>query len=89
MMMEDRIKAKITAALAPAALTVENQSRLHAGHAGDDGSGESHFHLMVVSERFTGQSSLARHRMVYGILQEEMKVIHALSIKALTPDEAA
>lgn len=87
MTMEDRIKAKITAELAPAALTLENQSHLHAGHAGDDGSGESHFHLMVVSDSFSDLSSLARHRMIYAVLKDEMKVIHALSIKALTPQE--
>lgn len=88
MTMEDRIKAKITAELAPTALVVENQSHLHAGHAGDDGSGESHFRLMVVSKRFNDLSFLARHRMIYAVLHDEMKSIHALSIKALTPDEA-
>ncbi len=87
MTMESRIKAKLTEKLAPIALAVENQSHLHAGHAGDDGSGESHFHLMVVSSAFSGLSRLARHRMIFGILQQEMDSIHALSIKALSPDD--
>ena len=87
MTMENRIKTKITEKLAPLALEVENQSALHAGHAGDDGSGESHFHLMVVSEAFGGMSRVARHRMIFEILAEEMKTVHALSIMAYSPSE--
>lgn len=87
--MQSRIKAKLTESLSPSTLEVENQSHLHAGHAGDDGSGESHFHLMVVSKTFSGMSKIARHRMIFGILQEEMKTIHALVIKAYSPEEVA
>jgi BolA protein len=87
MAMEDRIKAKLTEALKPVALEVENQSHLHAGHAGDDGSGESHFHLMVVSLAFEGTSRVERHRMIFDILKDEMTAIHALAIKASSPSE--
>lgn len=87
MAMEERIKAKLTEALNPAALEVENQSHLHAGHAGDDGSGESHFHLMVVSSAFEGTTRIERHRMIFDILRDEMSAIHALAIKAYSPAE--
>ena len=87
MRMEDRIKAALTEKLAPVALEVVNQSHLHQGHAGDDGSGESHFHVMVVSNAFDGLRALERHRMVFSILHEEMKRIHALEIKAFSPSE--
>ena len=54
---------------------------------GDDGV---HFSALVVAPQFAGQSTLGRHRMVYAALGERMGTdIHALTIRALTPDEAA
>lgn len=59
------------------------------GHAPTDGQGETHFSLMIVSESFTGKSRVERQRMVYDVLQDELKErIHALTLKTLTPSEA-
>jgi BolA protein len=74
------------AALAPQHLEIIDDSRLHAGHAGAREGG--HYRLVIVSERFQGLPTLARHRLVYDTLAELMqKGIHALSISAATPDE--
>lgn len=75
--------------LAPLHLEVINESHRHSGHAGDDGTGESHFRLIVVSPRFEGLSRVARHRMVYGLLKERLPNLpHALAIEAKSPGEA-
>lgn len=67
-------------------IMLHDESASHAGHAGSSGGG--HFDLLVVSPQFTGQGKLARHRMVYALLADLIPHrIHALSIKALTPDE--
>lgn len=85
----DAIRAAIQAALAPTALWVTDQSDRHVGHAGAQ-DGRGHFHADVVSEAFTGLGPLARHRAVYAALGELMVTdIHALSIRAQTPEEAA
>lgn len=86
MALEDTIREKLTAALNPVRLVVENQSHLHAGHAGDDGSGESHFHVEVVAEAFRGQSRVACQRMIHDILEDDIKSrIHALSMRLSAP----
>ena len=88
MRAEDSITQKLRQAFAPVALEVVNNSHRHAGHAGSPGSGESHFSIEVVSDRFAGKSRVERHRMVNEVLAEELKGrIHALAIKALTPEE--
>jgi len=77
------------AALEPLSLEIEDESHLHAGHAGARGGG-GHYRLRMVSERFNGLGTLARHRMIYEALGDMMQgSIHALAIKALTADEAA
>jgi BolA protein len=82
------IVARLNAALSPARLDLANQSEQHRGHAGYDGSGESHFALLIESAAFIGQSRVARQRLVYAALGELMDSrIHALSIKALAPGE--
>ena len=81
MTMEERITQKLNKALEPTHLKVINQSNLHQGHAGDDGSGESHFHIEIYSHAFEKKSRVARERLIYRALSEEMKIIHALSIK--------
>ena len=84
--VEDRIRAKLEAHFKPVLLRVENQSHLHAGHAGDDGTGETHFAVEIVAESFKGQSRVACHRMVHDILADDIKSrIHALSISAKAP----
>ena len=88
MRAEDSITQKLRQAFAPVALEVVNDSHRHAGHAGSPGSGESHFSIEVVSDRFAGKSRVERHRMINEVLAEELKSrIHALAIKALTPEE--
>ena len=89
--MSDRvhqIEQRLRSALAPQRLEIEDESAQHAGHAGArDGGG--HYDVTIVSAQFAGKSLLQRHRLVYDALGETMrKDIHALSIHALTPDEA-
>lgn len=84
----DAIRSAIEAALAPLALEVLDESHLHAGHAGAR-DGRGHFRVDVVSAAFAGMAPLARHRAVYAALGELMATdVHALAIRARTPDEA-
>lgn len=88
MTMEDQIKTKLAAALKPQSLTLINDSHKHAGHAGHDGSGQSHFRLKIVSDAFIGMSRVQRQRRVYDVLEAEFKAgLHALSITALSTEE--
>lgn len=88
------IREKLTLALSPTVLTIEDDSGRHAGHhheGGMDGraGGESHFNLTIVSTAFAGQGRLARQRAVNAALAVELAgPVHALSVRALTPDEA-
>ncbi len=85
----EKIKALLQAGLAPLDCQIEDESHLHAGHAGA-ASGGGHYRLRVVSDRFAGLSKVARHRLVYDCLREMMlKDIHALAMTLLTPDEAS
>jgi len=80
------IEKKLHAALAPSYLEVINDSDKHLGHAGHDGSGESHFTVIIKSEAFIGQNRVAQQRLVMGALKEELAgKIHALAIKASVP----
>ena len=84
------IETKLTEALTPSRLELIDESALHAGHAGARPEGESHFRLLVVSDKFENRGRIERQRMVYQILGDLMTTdIHALSIKALTPAEVA
>ena len=81
------IEAAITAALAPLSLVVQDDSHLHAGHAGAREG--RHFSVRVVSERFTGVSRAARHRLVYDAVASLIPAgIHALAIDARAPGDA-
>ena len=74
------------AALKPSLVEIEDESGLHVGHAGAKEGG--HYRLTVVSARFSGQSRVARHRMVYQALGTLMQSgIHALALQTLAPDE--
>ncbi len=84
---EKRIREKLMVALEPIRLDVVNESELHAGHRSSPGTGESHFRVLVVSEKFAGRSRLERHRLVNEVLKEEMTKIHALALSALAPGE--
>lgn len=82
----ERMRAAL-AVLEPARIEIEDDSHLHAGHAGAAGGG-GHYRLTVVSAQFSGKSTLERHRMVYSALHELMREeVHALNIRALAPDE--
>ena len=84
MQMEEIIRRKLTESLNLSRIEVINQSHLHAGHAGDDGSGESHFHVVVASSDLFALSRVEGQRRIYTILGEELKNrIHALSISIL------
>lgn len=86
----DRIRRKLTDGLAPERLDVVDESGRHAGHAGADPEGETHFHVTVVSPAFAGLTRVARQRMVYDLLAQEMaERVHALGLTTLTPEEAA
>ena len=82
------IERRLRAALAPTQLIVTNDSARHRGHAGDDGSGESHFTVEVVAQRFAGMSRVERQRAVNSALADLLRDhIHALAIKARAPGE--
>ncbi len=83
------IRDKLFRALAPEFLELVDDSGRHAGHAGARPDGETHFNLVVVAESFTGLGRVARQRMIYAALAEELAgPVHALTIRALTPEEA-
>ena len=68
-------------------LLIEDESHLHAGHAGA-ATGGGHFKLTIVAPEFSGQNLVARHRAIYKALNEHIPTeIHALTITALTPEE--
>lgn len=82
------IERRLRAALAPTRLEVINDSASHRGHAGDDGSGESHFTVRIEASAFAGKSRLERQRAVNAALADLLKDrIHALAIKAAAPGE--
>jgi len=86
----DRIARKLDAALKPARLDVRDDSEKHRGHAGWREGGATHFRVEVVSAAFAGLSRVARQRLVYQALAEELKAgVHALELKTLTPEEDA
>ncbi len=89
------MREKLTAAFQPTRLELEDDSWRHAGHHHEGGmdaqpGGESHFNLTLVSEAFAGMGRVQRQRSVNAVLAEELAgPVHALSIKAHAPDEAA
>ena len=79
---------RLTAALAPSKLDLDDQSHQHVGHAGHDPRGESHFALTIESAAFAGLNRVERQRKVYAALGELMdQRVHALTIKASAPGE--
>ena len=79
---------RLTAALSPVRLDLDDQSARHIGHAGHDGRGESHFALVIESAAFSGKGRVERQRMVYAALGDLMADrVHALTIRALAPGE--
>lgn len=86
--MQQEMEQMLRAALAPTRLEVINDSAYHRGHSGDDGSGESHFTVMIESAAFTGKSRLERQRLVNRALGDiPGQRVHALAIRASAPGE--
>jgi BolA family transcriptional regulator, general stress-responsive regulator len=84
----ERMRQKLAAAFAPIHLEIIDDSARHAGHAGHDPKGETHFKIKIAGAAFEGLSRIARHRLIYQALADELKErVHALNIEALTPDE--
>ncbi|RHZ86674.1 hypothetical protein Glove_48g62 [Diversispora epigaea] len=84
------IQQKLMESLKPTTLEITNDSHLHAHHQAmkDVTSKETHFSVYVVSEQFEGKSLMQRHRLIYQLLDDELKSgVHALSIKAKTSKE--
>jgi BolA protein len=82
-----RIRERLEAALGPADITIEDESAMHAGHAGA-ASGGGHYRVRIVSDKFQGHKLVTRHRLVYDSVHDMMhKEIHALAITALAPSE--
>ena len=84
-----QIEARLTAALHPIALEVRNDSRHHAGHMGDDGSGETHFTVIAESPAFAGLTRVARQRLVNQALADLLAPggVHALAMRLSAPGE--
>ena len=87
MNLSEQIQHRL-AALEPLSMELVDESEQHHGHAGYREGGGTHWRLAIVSPRFAGKTSVARHRMVYQALGELMhNPIHALAITARTPQE--
>ena len=83
----ERIRARLVRDFAPLECQLDDESALHAGHAGA-ASGGGHYRLRLVSARFEQHGKVARHRLVYDSLADLMRgEIHALAIHALAPSE--
>jgi BolA protein len=82
------LEARLNAALSPESVHIDDDSAAHAGHAG--AAGGSHYTVTIVAAGFAGKPRVARHRLVYDALAEELRRgVHALAIKAYTPEEFA
>jgi len=83
MSIQTTIEQKLSSEFKTEFLQVENESHMHNVAPGS----ESHFKVTIVSDLFTDQMLIKRHRMVNTALQQEMQQIHALALHTLTPDE--
>lgn len=83
----EQIRSRLETALTPQEIVLDDDSAMHAGHAGA-ASGGGHYNLRIVSARFEGLKLVTRHRLVYDSVHDMMhKEIHALAITALAPSE--
>ena len=88
MSVADTIRAKLTERFTPIRLEISDESHRHAGHEGARPEGETHFSITIVSAAFTGESRVARQRLVYQTLADELATrVHALSLTTLAPNE--
>ncbi len=85
-----RIESRLAADFAPLHLAVTDDSARHAGHAGAQPGGQTHYSVLLVSAAFRGQSRVARSRAVHAALADEFAGgLHALALTLRTPEEAA
>lgn len=90
MRVAETIRRKLATVLAPVRIEIVDDSHRHAGHAGARPEGETHFRVEIVAAAFTGKSRLERQRMVHAALADELAGrVHALSLRLMTPAEAA
>lgn len=89
MTIAKRMHEKLEAHFAPEYLKIFDDSAKHAGHESlPEGMSESHLGILVVSEKFTGMSRVARSRAVHEAIADEIRLIHAITaLKTLTPEE--
>jgi BolA family transcriptional regulator, general stress-responsive regulator len=88
MTVADTIRRKLTERFAPVRLEIIDESHRHAGHAGARPGGETHFAVTIVSAAFDGQGRVARQRLVYQTLAEELATrVHALSLTTIATGE--
>ena len=90
----ERIRAALMQAFAPTELAVQDDSALHAGHAGAQPGGQSHYSVLLVSGAFQGVGRVARSRAVHAALASEFGSaehggMHALALTLRTPEEHA
>ncbi|PIW30249.1 MAG: BolA family transcriptional regulator [Rhodobacterales bacterium CG15_BIG_FIL_POST_REV_8_21_14_020_59_13] len=79
--VQSRIETKLRKAFAPEALTVTDESALHAGHAGAPDGGQSHFHVEISASQLAGLSRLDRQRAINTVLADELAgPVHALRL---------
>lgn len=88
MSIADTICRKLTERFDPMRLDIIDDSARHAGHAGAQPGGETHFDVTIVSDAFAGIGRVARQRLVYETLADELAGgVHALALRTLTPEE--
>jgi BolA family transcriptional regulator, general stress-responsive regulator len=80
MSVKDEIRGRLEAAFAADRLEIVNESHLHGGHAGDDGSGESHFRVVIRAAELAAMGRVARHRAVNAALGDLTRRVHALAL---------
>jgi BolA protein len=84
----DHIAKKLTEALTPQSVNVVDESHKHEGHAGHRPGGQTHFRVYIVAQAFKGKTRIERHRMINGILSDDLSAgVHALAIHAAAPGE--
>jgi len=88
MTVAQTITEKLTEGFAPSKLEVIDESHKHAGHVGARPEGETHFHVVLQSAKFSGQNRVSRQRMVYKALSDELAgPVHALSMELSAPED--
>lgn len=86
--VEQEMQSRLKAAFDPSFLCVTNDSASHAGHMGDDGSGESHFSVEIEAAAFAGLSRVARQRAVNAALADLLaERVHALALSVRAPGD--